>query len=294
MSHRISDGIYPSISLLKELARKHKRAAGVTQRAALDFMAMKFGFSDWRARLKAGETLERLCVTTPVSLPNTSPQPVSVSSSSVARQQLSSLLDLRESRARPLALVTHLPIAPSRQTQVFHRVEIGGRVWKLLRQRDMLHIVLESSSRRAYDGGSAHIGDCTRVTYLDGETRRRRNGDGWYIVKYTDEVQISLAGMSIEAIAELAFQFGLDLDATMIESRKRFYASPAFKSLAVGLKSLRRAPQHVADPTRQNPYMGNWFAVARGAPIEAGLQYWFDPPLASAAPIDGTRHQNSA
>lgn len=283
MSHRDSRGSTPSVSLLKELARKHKRASGSSHRSSLDFVAQQHGFRDWHDRLKATVAVQDQN-TVPVrqSAPedtgpeDTGREDIPGTPAFVARRQLESLLAQRRSGSKSLVSVAQLPIAASRVTQDFHRIRIGGRIWKLTRRRESLYVVLEPTSPRTYDGGAAYVGDCTRVTYLPNGSLHRRGGEGWHIVKYWDEVQIPMTDMGLEVIAEVAYQFGLNLDAVMIESRKSFFTCPAFTSLSAGVAQLRRPPRHVDERWRQNPYLGDWFAVAKGAPIDVGLQYWFE------------------
>jgi len=261
----------PSISVLKELARKHKRAVGCTHREALEKVAKQYGFQTWKAQLEQRVQLRTADTTIPRTLWREE-DPSSVTYKQ--RAELEELIVQRKNSAVPFATVLPLSIVQSKRRNMFHRLQIGNRIWHVLRSRDILYLKLEPSGRGKNDGGAAYIGDCTRLTYLPAGSTFGRKEEGWYIVKYSDEQQIPLINLTLPELAEVAYQYGVDLEGEMGSSRLPFFESPAFATLKRVITEFRRPPPHYGDKYRMNPYLGDWFAVAKGQPVEVALKLW--------------------
>ena len=271
-----ADGV-PSISLLKELARKHKRVTGCSHGDALEFVARRGGFGSWQALLlaRSSETIAPLQEAAPISKWQRSLEQDIGSVYHLRRSGLAALIADRFASREPFVRVEVLPIAASNRTTKIHRLRIEDRIWHVSRRRDWLYLHLEATARRSRDGGTAYMGDCSRITYLpEYDGRPPWATEGWYVVKYGSERCIPLHGISMEALAELAFQYGLSLGDELRSPRLRFFESPAFASVQSAIAELVHGPHNPRGRGYVNPYLGDWVRVARGEPAEAAFQPW--------------------
>lgn len=267
-----------SISLLKELARKHKRSAGCSHHDALESVAQRYGFDSWKALLVARLTVLRPADTAVRSIER-SQRSLEREPSTIfhlQRTQFAAMLADRYAVSTPLVQVQTIPIAESMRLNVMHRLRIADRTWHLFRRRDWLYLQLEESTRRAYDGASTYCGDCTRVTYLPGLSggRQADRAEGWYVVKYHTERCIPLHGIGIDALVEVAYQYGIGLDNDMHEGRQRFFESPAFATVRSVMADLPRGPRNRRGSGHANPYLGEWMKVVRGESVDATFEPW--------------------
>ena len=275
-SESSADGV-PSVSLLKEFARKHKRATGCSHRDALELVAQRSGFGSWQALLLAlsTKTLSPVQEPAPIFRGQRSLELETGSVYHLRRSELAALMADRFASSEPFVSVEALPIAASNRTTVIHRLRIGDRNWHVSRQRDWLHLQLESTGRLSMDGGYAYLGDCTRITYLpETDGRTPWVAEGWYVVKYGSERCVPLHGISLEALVELAFQYGLSLGNDGLSPRLRFFESPAFASVQSAIAELAHGPHNRRGHGYSNPYLGDWVRVARGEPAEAAFRSW--------------------
>ncbi len=256
-----------SISLLKEIARKLKRAEGIPLHEALQRVAERNGFATWHHATLATPTT----FSPPVIAPNLTRARNSAlehdPTTEVFQERaiVRSLLEQRLSSNVPLAAVEMLTMPPSRTRVEFHRLRIGGRIWSIVRRKMQLHLCRERSVPGSFDGGAAYMGHCTRLTFLPaGGFSDQHGAPGWHVVKYGSERTINISDMSHAEIAELAYQFGLRLDLGSMTERNPFFESPAFASVARRMQTLKHSPPLIQ--RERNQYLGGWFPVARAFP----------------------------
>lgn len=150
----------------------------------------------------------------------------------------------------------------------FHEAVVGGIRFEGVLSGDGPYVsALAAASGRPIGGVALGVSSLRRFT--PEQIGRRPVPTGWYIVKYTDEVRVFLAGFALQDVERLRAEFGL----VPVDGRhdhripvRGFYTSRAWVGL---VRWVGEHPRRAARMARFDTYLPGWHDLAKTALAEA-------------------------
>lgn len=150
----------------------------------------------------------------------------------------------------------------------FHEAVVGGIRFEGVLSGDGPYVsALAAASRRPIGGVALGVSGLRRFT--PEQTGRRPMPSGWYVVKYSDEARVFLAGFAPQDVERLRAEFGLVPVDGGYDHRapvRSFYASRAWAGL---VRWVGEHPRGAAKMSRFDTYLPNWYDLARAALVRA-------------------------
>lgn len=114
-------------------------------------------------------------------------------------------------------------------------------------------------------GGSVNLGPCCIQHFVPANDHPGDSHyiEGWYVVKYTSEVKISLRGFSEADARQLSTEFGIPMrrDWSVHSSdRADFFESHAFEGLRLWVRDHPRKTKQIMKNTQE--YLPGWYERA--------------------------------
>ncbi len=263
-----------SLSRLKELARKHKRAHSTTHDEALEHVAREFGYRSYNEAQLRLQPPDEATATPPTPTPlkfhkmELLPSPFPKADRD-ALTFLAQRIVNRDNTGIASVETSMLPVQRSLARSVFHRIRIGTHVWALCIGRDG-DLYVEVQNTRSREVVAANWGFATSIAFLESAETKGANDEPpqpgvWHLAKYGNQPLCSLATLTIDEIVEGAYQFGLHTPSADYDRLKLLWNSPAFASLSeAAATALSKGRPLVAGDSPKEPgravatYFGEW------------------------------------